>query len=57
MQLAFEEVTAARLRDAVERVASAPEIAARLAAVGAEVRSRGGVVGAADAVERKVGVS
>lgn len=45
------EVTAERLRAAVESVASSPEVAARLAALRAQVRAQGGVARATDAVE------
>ncbi|SEP50476.1 glycosyltransferase, MGT family [Amycolatopsis saalfeldensis] len=45
------EVTASSLREAVDAVSSAPEVAARLAALKAESRANGGVSTAADAVE------
>jgi MGT family glycosyltransferase len=49
--LPAEEVTASTLRAAVDRVASSPEVAARLAEVQAETRANGGITRAADAVE------
>ncbi|RLQ84662.1 UDP glycosyltransferase [Mycetocola zhadangensis] len=49
--LPADEVSAATLRESVNRVASSPDVAARLTEISAEVRANGGVGKAADAVE------
>jgi MGT family glycosyltransferase len=49
--LPADEVTAQSLGDAVDDVASSPEVAAQLAEISAEVRANGGVEKAANAVE------
>ncbi|WP_181775460.1 macrolide family glycosyltransferase [Amycolatopsis pittospori] len=54
-ELAASDVTASTLRAAVERVASSPSVAARLAEVRAETRGNGGIERAADAVESFLG--
>jgi len=50
-RLSGDDLTAERLRDAVESVAGDPAVVARVAALSAEVRAAGGVDRAADAVE------
>jgi MGT family glycosyltransferase len=49
-RMAAQEVTPAALRAAVETVAADPAVRRRLAVIGSEVRARGGVGPAADAV-------
>lgn len=51
VQLQNEDVTVDSLRRAVEKVADSADIRARLSEIGAEVRARGGIETAADAVE------
>ncbi|WP_020662016.1 macrolide family glycosyltransferase [Amycolatopsis benzoatilytica] len=46
------EVTAESLREAVDKVSSSPDIAARLAELRTEILANGGIHAAADAVER-----
>ncbi len=49
--LPASSVTAASLREAVDKVASSPSVASRLASLQAEIRGHGGIFTAADAVE------
>ncbi len=50
--LPADQVTAKSLREAVDEVSSSPGVAARLAALRAEIRANGGITAATDAVER-----
>lgn len=50
-----DEVTAADLRSAVLELADDPDVAARLAAIKAEIRAAGGTTAAADVIEAQLG--